>query len=385
MIQMRSGLKRLAALGIDGALRLLPRAADIAGRAIGPAPRVLVIRCDHIGDAVMATSVLEPIRRALSPARLDVLAGPWGEAIFRANPAVDDVLVFATPWWLAARGAGPLTRFRAWGRLPAFMRRLRARRYDVAIDLRGDLRQIAFFAAGSGAAERVSSDRTGGRSLLTRCSRYEPGRHEVDQDAAVATLVGAVGPFAPTLALPVTADASSSALGVPEGAPFVVLALAGTEENRSWPASFAAEVADAIWRDHAVRAVIVGTDADRARATEIATLSNSPVIDLCGRTTLPALVATIGRARAAVVVDSGPMHIASALGVPTVALFGPGDPAECAPRGATSVVLSTKAPCGCVHPRCDFGPGPGRCMLQLTPDRVIDALTPLLSSMAPVA
>lgn len=379
VIRMRSPVKRAAALCVNALLRLLPAAGQPTTLS---APRVLVVRCDHIGDAIMATAVLEPLRRALGPARLDVLAGPWGEAIFRAHPAVDEVIVYATPWWLQARGARTGARLRAWLRLPAVVRQLRRARYDCVVDLRGDLRHIVFFLAASGARERVSSDRTGGTRLLTRWNRYVPARHEVDQDAAVAALLGAEGPFTPHLAPAAVAAATGETVPELSRDGYVVFALAGTEENRAWPAEHAAQVADHLWREHRLRAVIVGTAVDVPRADTVAREASSPVTSLCGRTTLPQLLGVLASARAALVVDSGPMHAAAALGVPTLALFGPGDPGECAPRARNAVVLATTAPCGCEHPRCDYTPGPGRCMRELAPERVIAALGPLLARSA---
>lgn len=373
MIAMRNPLKRIAATCVDAGLRLLPAAPP--ARPL-QSPRVLVIRCDHIGDAVMATSVLGPLRRTLAPSRLDVLAGPWGAEIFRAHPDVDEVLEYATPWWLRARGFGVGAWLRAWAALPGAIRTVRARKYDCVIDLRGDLRQIAFFVATSGASERVSSDRTGGRRLLTRASAYVPGRHEVDQDADVVATLGVAGPFEPALA------ASADAAPLPDAlrhADYVVFALAGTEENRSWPAEHASAVAAHLWDAHGLRTAIVGGASDRARADAVARGTEAPVVSLCGETTIPQLLATLAGARAAVVVDSGPMHAAAALAVPTVALFGPGDPRECAPRGAHATVLGD-APCGCVHPRCEYTSGPGRCMRALSPASVIEAITPLLQA-----
>ncbi|HKC42117.1 MAG TPA: hypothetical protein VKC15_21420, partial [Gemmatimonadales bacterium] len=95
----------------------------------------------------MATAVLGPLRRHLQPERLDVLAGPWAAAVFRTHPAVDEVIEYAAPWWCAARGMPRRARMEGWSRLPRIVWTLRSRHYDIAIDLRGDLRHILFFLA----------------------------------------------------------------------------------------------------------------------------------------------------------------------------------------------------------------------------------------------
>src|SRR5579872_3412107 len=105
---MRHRGKRAAALVVDRALSILaPLVAPRHATSLPTAPRVLLVRCDHIGDAIMATPVLEPLRAALAPSRLDVLAGPWATSLFEQHPAVDHVIPYATPWWLAAREASP--------------------------------------------------------------------------------------------------------------------------------------------------------------------------------------------------------------------------------------------------------------------------------------
>jgi lipopolysaccharide heptosyltransferase II len=334
---------------------------------------VLVVRCDHIGDAVMATSVLKPVRDALNPSSLDVLAGPWAAPIFERHPAVNDVLTFATPWWRAARGASFGERVRAWAELPQIIRVIKARRYDVGIDLRGDLRQIALFLRLGGMPIRVSSDRTGGRTLLTHVWNYDPALHEVDKDAAIAALVGAVGP--PRLDVLVADEDLTSFLPrhvVSTG--FVVFALRGSEENREWPAALAVAAADALHHELRVPAAVIGTIADAPFANSVVELATSPIVNLVGRTSLMQAAALMRCATAVVAVDSGPMHLAAAVGAPVIALFGPGDPRQCRPWSDRADVVAASAPCGCAGARCEFVKGAGRCMREITPAMVVDAV-----------
>jgi lipopolysaccharide heptosyltransferase II len=377
MIEMRSPLKRSAAVIAERALRaaapLLVRRGDAS---IPSNPRVLVVRCDHIGDAVMATAVLRPLREGLAAARLDVLAGPWAAPLFTGHPAVDEVIVYGTPWWSAARGLGLGVRLHAWGALPGVVRELRRRHYDVVVELRGDLRQIVCFTALSGAAVRVSSDRTGGRALLTHVWRYDRALHEVEKNVAIASLlVGAptacpeLPPAAP-LDEPVRQELATRA---PDG--YLAMALRGSEPNRSWPAEHAAALARVVRDRFGLTSVYLGAAGDGTFAESIAESAGDALLNLAGRTTLPQTLTVLAGARAAAMVDSGPMHLAAAAGVPLVALFGPGDPAECRPWSARARVVAERAPCGCANPTCDFAPaGPGRCMQRIAVDAVLAAL-----------
>ena len=381
MIEMRSAWKRRAAIAVDAVLAIAARPfVRSIGRSLPEHPRVLVIRGDHIGDAVMATAVLQPLRAALAPDRLDVLVGPWAAPALRAHPLVDDLVVAALPWWSAARGASVREQIRDWLRLSALIFRLRRTRYDVAVDLRGDLRQIFLLMCIPGIPERVGTDRTGGRRLLTRCWPYRSGLHVVEQNMAIVGLLGATGhgvldvPAAVAPPLPLRKGIAAE---LPNG--YVALALRGNEPNRSWPVGHAAALAVEIHRRYGLGCLYLGGPADREFGDQVAATASAPVFNAAGKTSLAESVALLAAAHAAVMVDSGPMHLAAASGVRTIGLFGPGDPRECAPWSPLGRVVTTGAPCGCIHPVCDYvSAGPGRCMLSLTPTMVLRQLDDLL-------
>src|SRR5262245_26806007 len=209
----------------------------------------------------MASSVMKPLRDALDASKLDVIAGPCAAQIFECHPAVDEVLPFATPWWSAARGASLGERMRAWAALPSMIRGIKSRRYDVGIDLRGDLRQIALFLRLGGMPIRVSSDRTGGRTLLTHVWTNDPRLHDGEKDAAIAALVGAAGPVRLDVAALDGGLEDLLPLGVTTTG-YVVFALRGSEENREWPEAHAAAAADALHSELGLPSVIIGAKTD---------------------------------------------------------------------------------------------------------------------------
>jgi len=376
VIRMQSPGKRAAALLVDRALSVVAPLI-VPGRSattLPPAPRVLLVRCDHIGDAAMGTAVLQPLRATLQPSHLDVLAGPWAASLFDGHPAVDETIVYATPWWLAARGAPRAERRAAWRALPTIIRRLRRNRYDIGIELRGDLRQVVFFLALPRIPIRVSSDRTGGRQLLTHIAAYTPGRHEVELDRAIVATLG-VDPasctpdLGPLPALPMDTERRVSALGE-----IMVLALRGNHPYKAWPPENAAALVDRAARELGLAAVVVGGPGEHAIAADIIDRARAPVLDLTGALTLREMAALCRRSAVTVAVDSGPMHVAAAAGAAVVGLFGSTDPTCYRPWGERTRVASVNAPCGCAPPRCRFASGSGQCMRQLTPDAVVDAI-----------
>jgi ADP-heptose:LPS heptosyltransferase len=383
---MKSRGKRVAAITVDGLLRVMaPIVVRGAGSPRLPSnPRVLLIRCDHLGDAAMATAVIRPIRDALGASRLDVLAAPWAAPLFQEHSAVDEVITVATPWWLAARGASRDRRLRAWRSLPAVIRTIRNGRYDVGIDLRGDLRQIFLFLVLGRCAERVSVDRTGGSRLLTRMVQFDDTRHEVENNAAVARLVGVDADVELELESPrlrglsqIAQEAIKTVAG-PRG--YLTLSVRGNKRNRAWPARSAAMFAEGA-AELGLGTVYVGGEEDRQVADQIASASLVPIAILAGRLSLLESLAVVAGARAAVAVDSGPMHLAALVNTPVVALFGPADPEKYRPWATRSQIVSVRAPCGCVDPDCAFTTaGSGACMNDLEPPVVLEALERLLSS-----
>jgi ADP-heptose:LPS heptosyltransferase len=383
MIPMKSRGKRAAAIGINVLLGVIaPILVRGAGSSPLPAnPRVLLVRCDHLGDAAMATAVIGPIRRSLGASRLDVLAAPWAAPLFQEHPAVDGVITVATPWWLAARGSARRARIQAWRLLPSVIREIRNGRYDVGIDLRGDLRHILLFLVFGRCAERVSVDRTGGGRLLTRVIRYDDARHEVEKNVAVARLLGVDGGFeleSPRLPeLPRIAEEALRSVAGRGG--YITLSVRGTKRNRTWPARNAAQFAEGA-AELGMGTVYVGGEEDRQVAEETANASRVPIAVLAGRLSLLESLAVIAGARAAVAVDSGPMHLAALVGTPVVALFGPADPTKYRPWTTRTEIVSVRAPCGCVDPDCALTPtGSGACMIDLKPKAVLEALERMLA------
>jgi heptosyltransferase-1 len=391
MAQVTSRRKRSAGIAADSLLKILAPIL-LSGRIPNPRPphpRVLVIRCDHIGDAAMATAVLEPIRQALGASRLDVLAAPWAVSIFEGNPTVDEVLTVETPWWLATKGVGRGKRLQAWRPMVSVIKEIQERNYDIGIDLRGDLRQILFFLVFGRCKERISSDRTGGTRLLTGATRHNAAGHEVEMNLAVAKLLGvdeasaALDP--PPLPEP-PAVAVDEITRVARSRGYITLSVRGTARSKGWPASNAAAFIEMV-AELGFGTVYVGGQEDRGIAEEISKLSRVPIAHLAGELSIPESLSVIAGAKATVSVDSGPMHLAALVGTPVVGLFGPTDPRHFGPwTNRREIVSAVTPPCGCVQPSCAVtSTGPGACMASIDAKDVLDALDRLLRNSGTLA
>ncbi len=385
---MDSRFRRMVAIATDLLLGVLaPLTGLITRRSVTGSlvNRVLVVRCDHIGDLVMATPALRRLRSGFPGAHVTLLAGPWASDVVDVPALVDSVVVYAAPWWLSARGAGRRDRFRAWMGLLPLIRSLRKQQFDIAIDLRGDLRQILFFLVGSGAPQRVGTDRTGGRSLLTVCQPFAVGVHEVKRGLSLIARVLGEDELAMT-------SPCSHPLEVGEGSdvdpiigselnarPFVALIGRGNAPNKTWPVQNASGLIRRVSEEMGLGTVILGSRADAAYGDAVV---DCGALNLAGRTTLAQTIRIMRKAAVVVAVDTGTMHLAAATAVPVVALFGPTNPEYYAPWCTTHTVLAPQAPCGCIGGQCqrirhkDGAP----CMVAIDTESVLSAIRKLVSS-----
>ncbi|MCS6801492.1 MAG: glycosyltransferase family 9 protein [Chloroflexota bacterium] len=386
MIRPRRWLRRqairtaLAVLGVPfGILALLQRLID---RPPGPIRRLLVIRLDLLGDVVLSLPAVRALRAAYPEAEIAMLVRPAAADIARRCPAVDRVLTF-DPDRLRPSGA-PFSPS-SWTALFAALRLVRQSRFDLVVGLFGVWASL--FAVASGAPLRVGYRREGvpfAYTLAVPGRRYRPVRHEQAYCLRLASVAGGMLlPGRDIVAAPedrAAADRLLRAAGW-DGRPLVVInAGAAAGDAKRWTASGWRELIQ--WLQGRGAAVaLVGASADRPLAEQIgAGLSPMPML-LAGRTTVAELIGVLDRAALVVSGDSGPLHLAAALGVPVVAIHGPSDPRISGPRSERAAVVRLNLPCSpcydATYPaECPLGHH--RCMRDLTSIRVVGAVEPFL-------
>jgi lipopolysaccharide heptosyltransferase II len=346
------------------------RAREFSGDGVRS---ILVMRLYFLGDVILSTPVFEALKRRFPNACVTALIKKRARDILANNPFVDDVIEYDA----VERYHGP-----AWaGRLA---RELRRRRFDVAVDLTGDLRTSwLLFAIEPG--YRVGFNHVGLDFLLDRAIPYRAAGHGVDH------LLDAVRPLGATLDRPaprmyVTEDERSRArlllseVGLTPGA-FLALAPGANWGFRRWPAERFGELAARASERFGLPCVVTGTAADSDIADRVVAASGGRAVSFAGRLGIRDLAALDAEARAVVANDSGPLHVAASVGAPVVGLFGPNTPEIYAPRGAPSRVVWRRFPCSpCRQKRCARADEP--CMASITVDEVLDALGSLLDETA---
>jgi lipopolysaccharide heptosyltransferase I len=329
--------------------------------------KILLIKLSALGDVVHTIPVLNKLRRRYPAARLDWLVTPGIGELLAHNRAITNVIEFARD-----EGSAPwrLTPFVAAARLVA---QLRAVEYDLVIDLQGQLRS-GFFAFTSGAPVRIGFDKPRADVWKT-LSRKIPDEarkhawrgaregswlgytdhialptldmHPVERYLGVGQFLGLDdGP--PDFSFPVPKEANARIDALLDyyeiaKARLVVMAPGTNWQTKEWrPDAFAEVARHFLQKKFAV--TLIGSDRERAVCDEVGKLAPG-AINLAGETTLSELAALLSRSALCVTNDSGPMHLAVALGRPVVSVFGPTDPVWAGPYRREGSVVRAGVPC----------------------------------------
>ena len=294
--------------------------------------RILLIRADHIGDVIASTAVLGPLKKAFPRAEIDFLTASWAYDLVKGSPDITRVIQFDPPWF-TRRGRRPGAGVRGFFEMA---RVLRQGRYDLAIDLRGDVRHIAAMSL-AGVKRRISYGITGGGFLLTDQVPYEGLEHETDRNLALLKPLG-LDERSSGVRIDFTQKDAEDARAVMGQAAlrgsYAVMHATPGHDTKNWKEENFAAVLKHLSAGKGLAPVLVGSGDDAERVRRIIALSGGDAVDLSGRTSLGMLGPILKGASLFVGVDSGPSHIAAASGIPTVILFsGVNDPLQWAPRG----------------------------------------------------
>lgn len=369
-----------------------------AVRSLGQSPRILIIKPSSLGDVVHALPVLAALRRWRPRAHIAWLVGTSFAPLLENHSMIDEVILFDR-----ARYGRMLTNPRILAEFARFSLDLRRRRFDLVIDLQG-LARSAYLTYTSGAKHRVGF--AAARELAWfACNhrvRCPPGvRHAVDRNLRVAEDIGA-DPRPVQFPIEITtADRSAAGrkLFATAGSPverFIAVLPGARWESKLWPASHFAELINRIHSTDLPRCVLLGAPDDRPRADQIAAglADRDALVDLVGATSLRETTALIDAAACVVCLDSGPMHIAAALGRPLVALFGSTDPSRTGPYRSSEHMGESRiqvliggvecAPClkrTCKFPQADSAHRMA-CLAHIKPDQVERAVATAIQQSA---
>lgn len=328
--------------------------------------RILLIKPSSLGDIVHALPVVSALKAQWPGAHLTwVVKRQWAELVERAD-GVDRV------WPVEGTVGSWLEQARA----------LRAERFDLAVDLQGLFRSGAL-ARLSGAPIRIgfANGREGSPWFYTRRVEIPTVEmHAVDRYLLVAAALGACVQGSPQFRFKIlNADMAMvrelfQSKGVALDQPWIAMNVSARWPTKRWfPGSFAA-VLDRLHREGLGPVVVIGSAGDRHDAEHLRSLTNSPFLDLTGAVPLGSLPALLSKAAMMITNDSGPMHIAAALGVPVAAIFGPTSAIRTGPYGGGHRVLTGSVPCRPCFSRVCYNSVPLECLQLVQPGQVLDAV-----------
>ena len=335
--------------------------------------RILVIAPNWIGDAVMSQPLLAAIKVSHPHAVIDVLATPWVAPVYRACSEVNELIE-------ADLQHGQLQ----WGLRRTLANQIKKRGYASCYVLPNSLKS-ALIPWLANIPVRIGYQGELRRFLLTETKANSPKTQRVPMVEHYANLCAPSSNINATIPLPhltpranvvESARTRLEAAGIQANALLVLCPGAEYGPSKRWPAAHFAMLAQSILRANSTASVVLlGSQSDRVIGDAIVSgaASQGRIFNWCGATSLNEAIAIISLCNEVVSNDSGLMHIAAALQVPQVAIFGSSDPNHTPPNSTKATIISLHLPCSPCHQReCPLGHL--NCLNQISPERVFAAL-----------
>jgi heptosyltransferase I len=312
--------------------------------------RILIIKPSAIGDVVHALPVLPRLRKLWPEATISWMITPPCAGLVERHPMVDEVIIFERKrWGRSWYSPGAL------GELAGFIRKLRKKEFDLVIDLQGLMRS-AWVGMASGAPRRIGF--ANARELapifyseLVECSWKND--HAVQRYLKMASALGcSEGPAEFVFAVD-DDDRKYIQEKIPAGTEYAVMLPGANWQTKRWPAKKYAALVKPLKERFGLETAISGSSADTEIGRQI-----PAKFDLVGKTNLRQIVALLERARLVIGNDTGPMHMAAAMGIPLISPYGPTDPKRTGPFERESSVVRLELPCSpcysrtCSHRSC---------------------------------
>ncbi|MFA4983755.1 MAG: lipopolysaccharide heptosyltransferase II [Candidatus Omnitrophota bacterium] len=378
-----SSLKCLQIISVEDVMRQVrkmvdPQAREAALRPNAPGKdfkRILVVRTDRIGDVVLSTPVIRALRDSYPHAYIAMMVSAYAKDVVEGNPCLDEVIIYDKE----AEHKGWLGSFK-------FARNLKKKRFELALILHPANRAhlVTFIA---GIPMRVGYDRKLGFLLSDKVKhlKHLGQKHELEYNLDLLRYLGIEADDKKTF-MPIKAESErwvENVLlkeGVKPADKLLALHPGASCPSKIWPSGRFAEVADKLSLKHGLKVIILGGPKDAVLAGRLAGQMRTKAFNLAAKTSVSQLASIIRRCRLFISNDSGPVHIASAVGTPVISIFGRSQeglsPRRWGPLGLKDRILHTKVGCiECLAHNCtkDFA-----CLKAIGVDDVLAAADSIL-------
>ncbi len=317
--------------------------------------KILIVKPSSLGDVVHGLPFLNAIRKRYPEAEIHWVIFKGFEGLLEGHTMIHKLWIVDKDSWTKFNRAKDTI-----SEIKSLLRDLKEERFDLVVDLQGLLRS-GLITAATGAPVRIGFKEAREGSGVFYTDKVHGGRdiHAVDRYLKVAEFLGC--------------DISEVVFPLPySGIPssfeeYVVIVPGARWKTKRWPPEYFGGLAYLL----PLRSIIVGSKSDVNIANEIVARAQGKSFSLAGKTDLKELIAVIKGSKFLVTNDSGPMHIAAALGVPVFAIFGPTDPARTGPYGKGHTIIRESVTCSpCFRKSCaDL-----KCMGDLSVEKVLDVI-----------
>jgi heptosyltransferase-2 len=316
--------------------------------------KILLITLSNLGDIVLTTPVLEKLCDEFPGSSIDVVTSPTGKEFFKTHPVLRRSIIYKKGWSLRER-------------LEHFLE-LRREKYDLVVDLKNTLVPYLLKA----------KFRTG------FCGPFTAGRHKKEEHLAKLAALGLDAFSDNRFFVPVSEEdkhLADSILPQESGEKAVVMNPGAKSHLKRWGASNFAALADRLTGELGCTVLICGNEDDRDVVEEVMSLVKGQARNLCCKTSIGVLSEIMRRSALVVTNDSAPLHLASAVNAPTVAIFGPSSELKYGPLAGKSRAIKPDISCRpCERALCAIGPDEG-CIMRVTVEQVFDAAKELLGGV----
>jgi heptosyltransferase-2 len=337
--------------------------------------RILIVRTDRIGDVLLSTPVIKVLRDNYPYAYIAMMVSPYGKSIIEDNPYLDEVIVYDKD-----------SKHKSWARSLKFAQNLKKKKFDATIILHPTNR-VHLLAFYSGIRRRIGYDRKHG-FLLTDKIRHTKQLGEKHESEYALDLVRHLGIRVQDkdifLALKPESETWAEELldkqGIKKTDKLLAIHPGASCPSKIWPNERFAEVADRLIKKYGFKVLVIGGPKDTALGQAVIKHMHQPAIDISGRTSVSQLASILKKCSLFISNDSGPVHIASCVGIPVISIFGRSQkglgPLRWGPTGKKSKVVHKNVGCiECLAHNCvkEFA-----CLKAITVDDIIDAADSLL-------
>jgi len=335
--------------------------------------KILIRGTNWIGDAIMTLPAVASIRATYPRAHIAMLVKPWVADIYKLFSDIDEIIIYENKF------DNPAGVFR-------LAQKLKGGKFDLAILLQNAI-EAAIIVVAAGIPLRAGYDSDARGLLLThRVRRTEEIKkvHQTDYYLEMVKVLGCVSvgremhletkinllEARNVLRKFIPEEAKKTVIGIAPGATY-------GPAKKWFPDRFAA-TADKLSEKFSAQVMIMGGKADGETAREVQELANAKLINLAGKTNLLEAIYLISQCSLFISNDSGLMHIAGALNIPTVAIFGSTNPTTTSPMGSKSVIVRREVPCSpCLKKTC---PTDFRCMRMISVEDVLPVAENLIQN-----